>query len=512
MAKKSGKPEKSNNGVNKKPESGRAFIFGRKKEKADSFLGSGSFMPDEQTEPKNTNNFFADDHDKKPKTNIENKKTEKVKDISSEQGAVQSKVQDSPEEKDSKAEQKAEEKKKVAEKKKGKKQPHEKIASSLEKKEESTAKANENKEKKSGRKYKQKREVSAQSVSIEAKQQPETVETSDVGVNGVKVKAADENKKLGFFGKVSELKNKRINTEETGKQKTRQSIKNNKKPEQSIDANKKTAKKNVDEELEAIKKQQKKAARKISRKLSNPVSAAITWIKGILPSKGRDNALKFAQTSGRRKTKTTKKIFIYSGAGVLAVAIILVFIFVPFGENGDTQADDIDESDSVDMVSALTEQTSTPTPTKTVIPTTSVTQTPIVTTEPDPTHQTINVSSMIDDCMVDADLYYNEVGYSNNYYEYTENEMYILAQLIHGEARGESLDGMVAVGNVVMNRVLNRRYFGNTIQSVVTASGQFSGYKSTIIPSSKCKIAARKVLDYQVWVVPQNIYYFKSSG
>ena len=114
--------------------------------------------------------------------------------------------------------------------------------------------------------------------------------------------------------------------------------------------------------------------------------------------------------------------------------------------------------------------------------------------------------------MVDADLYYNEVGYSNNYYEYTENEMYILAQLIHGEARGESLDGMVAVGNVVMNRVLNRRYFGNTIQSVVTASGQFSGYKSTIVPSSKCKIAARKVLDYQVWVVPQNIYYFKAYG
>ena len=44
---------------------------------------------------------------------------------------------------------------------------------------------------------------------------------------------------------------------------------------------------------------------------------------------------------------------------MLAVAIILVFIFVPFGKNGDTQADDIDESDSVDMVSALTEQTST---------------------------------------------------------------------------------------------------------------------------------------------------------
>ena len=347
-------------------------------------------------------------------------------------------------------------------------------------------------------------------VSIEAKQQPEKIETSAVDINGEKVKV--KNEKKGFFSKVSDLKDKDTKKEEPGKQKAEKNKKKSVKPEKSIVAKKTTGIKNVDEELEAIKKQQKKAARKISRRLSNPVSAVLTWIKGIIPSKGRDNALKFAQTAVWKKTKKTKRIFIYSGAGVLAVATLMVFIFMPFGEKSDLKEDAVDELDSVDMVSALTEQTNTPIPTKTVIPTTSVTQTPIVTTEPDPTHQTINVSSMIDDCMVDADLYYNEVGYSNNYYEYTENEMYILAQLIHGEARGESLDGMVAVGNVVMNRVLNRRYFGNTIQSVVTASGQFSGYKPTIVPSSKCKIAARKVLDYQVWVVPQNIYYFKASG
>ena len=509
MVEKSGKPEKSNNGVNKKPESGRAFIFGRKKEKTDSFIGDGSFSMDGQTDQMNTNSFFTDDKANKAKKNVEQEKTQEVKDTALMQKTGNGKTENSAAEKDEKTRESAEKKQEASINEEHKRE-HDKNTSGIEKKEKSTSKETDKKEKKSGNKDKQKRKVVSEPVSIEAKQQPEKVEISAVDINGEKVKV--KNEKKGFFSKVSDLKDKDTEKEEPGKQKAEKNKKKSVKPEKSIVAKKTTGIKNVDEELEAIKKQQKKAARKIGRRLSNPVSAVFTWIKGIIPSKGRDNALKFAQTAGWKKTKKTKRIFIYSGAGVLAVATLLVFIFMPFGANSDLKEDAVDEPDSVDMVSALTEQTSTPIPTKTVIPTTSVTQTPIVTTEPDPTHQTINVSSMIDDCMVDADIYYNEVGYSNNYYEYTENEMYILAQLIHGEARGESLDGMVAVGNVVMNRVLNRRYFGNTIQSVVTASGQFSGYKPTIVPSSKCKIAARKVLDYQVWVVPQNIYYFKASG
>jgi spore germination cell wall hydrolase CwlJ-like protein len=42
-----------------------------------------------------------------------------------------------------------------------------------------------------------------------------------------------------------------------------------------------------------------------------------------------------------------------------------------------------------------------------------------------------------------------------------------------GEARGQTLEGKIAVANVVMNRVLNKRAFANTIKDVVTAPGQF---------------------------------------
>ena len=116
-------------------------------------------------------------------------------------------------------------------------------------------------------------------------------------------------KKKGLFSKARDIKDNKIKKDKKDKQKVAQSKTKNEKNKKSITAKKTVVQKNVDEELEAIKKQQKKAARKISRKLSNPASAAITWIKRILPSKGRDNALKFAQTAGRKKTKTTKKIF-----------------------------------------------------------------------------------------------------------------------------------------------------------------------------------------------------------
>lgn len=49
----------------------------------------------------------------------------------------------------------------------------------------------------------------------------------------------------------------------------------------------------------------------------------------------------------------------------------------------------------------------------------------------------------------------------------------LFAALIHCEARGESYEGQVAVGAVVMNRVRSSAY-PNTIKSVIYASGQFT--------------------------------------
>jgi hypothetical protein len=110
---------------------------------------------------------------------------------------------------------------------------------------------------------------------------------------------------------------------------------------------------------------------------------------------------------------------------------------------------------------------------------------------------------------VKASKYYNGAGFSSNRYAYTEAEVRMLAVVIHMEARGEPYKCKLAVGNVVMNRVLSPGYPGKTIKEVVTRPHQFC-YKSGVKPSAECLRAARDVLEREIWVVPQNTYFFKS--
>ena len=56
---------------------------------------------------------------------------------------------------------------------------------------------------------------------------------------------------------------------------------------------------------------------------------------------------------------------------------------------------------------------------------------------------------------------------------FAEGDRYLLANLIYCEAGGESYEGQVAVGAVVMNRVLSSVY-PNTVTGVIYQSGQFS--------------------------------------
>ena len=59
--------------------------------------------------------------------------------------------------------------------------------------------------------------------------------------------------------------------------------------------------------------------------------------------------------------------------------------------------------------------------------------------------------------------------------------------------------------------MLSRGYPGDTIEEVIKAPGQFSGYSSSIRPNSSCKSAAKRVLQDQVWVIPQDVYFFNSD-
>ena len=66
---------------------------------------------------------------------------------------------------------------------------------------------------------------------------------------------------------------------------------------------------------------------------------------------------------------------------------------------------------------------------------------------------------------------YTDVSYTESYSADTD-DLYWLSHIIYAEAGGESYEGMVAVGNVVLNRVRSDS-FPNTIYDVIFQSGQF---------------------------------------
>ncbi len=78
----------------------------------------------------------------------------------------------------------------------------------------------------------------------------------------------------------------------------------------------------------------------------------------------------------------------------------------------------------------------------------------------------------------------------------TDEDIELLARVIHGEARGEPFIGQVAVGAVVINRVLSS-YFPNSFKEVVYQKKQFSAVADGQInlrPGSSSYRAAREAL------------------
>lgn len=77
------------------------------------------------------------------------------------------------------------------------------------------------------------------------------------------------------------------------------------------------------------------------------------------------------------------------------------------------------------------------------------------------------------------------------------NNLNLLARIIHGEARGEPYNGMVAVGAVVLNRVSNPN-FPSTIAGVIYQSGAFDAVSDgqiNLTPSTQAYNAARDALN-----------------
>ena len=94
-------------------------------------------------------------------------------------------------------------------------------------------------------------------------------------------------------------------------------------------------------------------------------------------------------------------------------------------------------------------------------------------------------------------------GTSSGSKEFTEEDRRLLADCIYWEARGQSYECQCYVGQVILNRVYDRRY-PNTIRGVIGQPGQYAnGIRSSPEP---CYAAADAVLTGQV-AMPRNVIY-----
>lgn len=91
---------------------------------------------------------------------------------------------------------------------------------------------------------------------------------------------------------------------------------------------------------------------------------------------------------------------------------------------------------------------------------------------------------------------------------YTQFDLYWLSHIVYAESNTQPLEGMIGVGNVVLNRVASPR-FPNSIQEVVFQPGQFNPVDMGTIylePSEQAVLAAKLALE-GVDIVGESLYF-----
>ena len=96
---------------------------------------------------------------------------------------------------------------------------------------------------------------------------------------------------------------------------------------------------------------------------------------------------------------------------------------------------------------------------------------------------------------------------------YNQDSLFWLSRIIYAESGNQSLEGKMAVGNVVMNRV-NSPLFPNTILGVLSQRNQFTTYRGGNLayrtPNEGSVIAAKLVMDGGVVEETRGALYFDS--
>ncbi|MDD7288905.1 MAG: cell wall hydrolase [Clostridiales bacterium] len=98
---------------------------------------------------------------------------------------------------------------------------------------------------------------------------------------------------------------------------------------------------------------------------------------------------------------------------------------------------------------------------------------------------------------VETDLVFRQVSPVIQAGTYDENDLYWLSRAIYAEAGNQPMQGRLAVGTVILNRVADPQ-FPNTVEEVIFEPGQFSPVSNGTIyrePDEDSLVAARLCLD-----------------
>ncbi|MFO7815228.1 MAG: cell wall hydrolase [Halanaerobiales bacterium] len=102
------------------------------------------------------------------------------------------------------------------------------------------------------------------------------------------------------------------------------------------------------------------------------------------------------------------------------------------------------------------------------------------------------------DDLVESEIDESELNNDRDYdIEIDSINLKLLAKIIHAEARGESFEGQVAVGAVIVNRMESSE-FPNTIEEVLYQSNQFQSVANDqfdLHPNQTAYRAARRAID-----------------
>lgn len=98
---------------------------------------------------------------------------------------------------------------------------------------------------------------------------------------------------------------------------------------------------------------------------------------------------------------------------------------------------------------------------------------------------------------------------------YNQDQLFWLSRVITAESGNQPLEGQMAVGNVVMNRVASPKY-PNTVKGVLAQKNQFTTYQGGKLanrtPNASSIIAAKLVLDGGVVEETEGALFFNSAS